>query len=151
MYGLVKVNMQEGATTFSIMTLSIMALSRMGLMATLSINDTRRKNWMSLCWGSRFIIVMLNVIMLSVIRLSVIMLSVLLFLLLCWMSLCWVSLCWVSCFTYCFAEWHYANVALCWASLCWVSLYWLSRRRAADSGQCHKSFQACNLNIYTIS
>ncbi len=38
-----RVNMQRGATTFSIITLNIMTLSIKGLFATLYINDTQYK------------------------------------------------------------------------------------------------------------
>jgi hypothetical protein len=51
-----------GATTLSITTFSIMALSIKGLVATFSINDTKQNHtlplwWInSLCWVSRFLL-----------------------------------------------------------------------------------------------
>ncbi len=73
----------RGPTTFnkmtlSIMTLSIMTLSIMDLIATLCINDTEHKDWMSLscvslCLVSHILTVILNA--------------------LCWVSFCWILLC----------------------------------------------------------
>ncbi len=78
---------QKGATTLSIMTLSIN-----WILETLSINDIQYNNTQH----SNTSAIMLNVNMLSVT----------IYLLLCWMSLCWVSLCWMS-------LWW---VSLCWVS-----------------------------------
>ncbi len=85
----------RGATTFSIMTLSMMTFSMKGLFAALSINDIQHNNTIEChydvcCFAEchHLFIFMLNVIMLSVVILNVVMLSVGIYLLLYRTPLC---------------------------------------------------------------
>ncbi len=64
--------MQNGATTLSIMTFSITTLSIIGLFATISIIETQQRHSAKQLLSS----IMLSVFMLSVVMLNVVMMSV---------------------------------------------------------------------------